>query len=167
MTLKKTILGLTLVTLCAGASLPAFADDHHGNGHGNGRGNSEQHRYEQRSEYNRYNHYYDDERYYERSNPRYIIIDDRDRYVIRDYMGHNPHGYGPPPGRGYKKVTYIIGRPLPRTVIWEPLPYELRTQLRPAPRGYQYVKVDRDVLLISQATKNVIDAVTLFSAVGR
>lgn len=37
---------------------------------------------------------------------------------------------------------------------------------QPVPRGYEYVRVDNDVLLIAEASKKVIDAVTLLSAVG-
>ncbi|MBI2234821.1 MAG: RcnB family protein, partial [Micavibrio aeruginosavorus] len=42
---------------------------------------------------------------------------------------------------------------------------DLLDLLGPPPRGHQYVQVDKDVLLIGEASKKVIDAVTLLSAV--
>lgn len=94
----------------------------------------------------------------------------QDRMVITRY-------YGPPVpryprhfriGRGPVRATnfYVIGQPLPRHIRCAPLPLGLRQYLRPAPRGYEYVQVDRDILLISQATRHVIDAVVLASAIG-
>jgi hypothetical protein len=68
-----------------------------------------------------------------------------------------------PPGIAKK---YNIGRPLPEGVAFSSLPPDLLKLLYPAPYGHQYVQVDKDILLINQATKDVIDAVTLLSAVG-
>jgi hypothetical protein len=102
-----------------------------------------------------------------------IVITTHDRviiknYLVEDYRSHCPPGLAKkhngclPPGQAKK---YIIGQPL-RTGIYIPVSGSLLGMLSPAPHGYQYVQVDKDVLLISEATKQVIDAVTLLSAVG-
>ena len=102
-----------------------------------------------------------------------VIIDNSNRVVIREYISDSysrkcPPGLAKkhngclPPGQAKKR--YEIGRPL--EVVWEPLPGYVLTRLDPPPYGYTYVKVDQDVLLIGEASKKVIDAVTLLSAVG-
>jgi Ni/Co efflux regulator RcnB len=101
-----------------------------------------------------------------------IAIYDEDRMYIREYIGEKYHRSCPPglakkhngclpPGQAKK---YVIGRPL--TVAYEGVPDILLGRLHPVPAGYRYVMVDKDVLLISEASKKVIDAVTLLSAVG-
>lgn len=60
----------------------------------------------------------------------------------------------------------MIGQRLPGDVVFVPVPDDLLLRLRPVPAGYQYVQVDKDILLIGEASKKVIDAVTLISAVG-
>ncbi len=67
-----------------------------------------------------------------------------------------------PPGHAKQ---YIVGQPLPAGVTYWPLPQDVLMTMPPAPYGAQYVWVDRDVLLISEATKKVLDAVVLLSAV--
>lgn len=103
---------------------------------------------------------------------------DDDREVIRDYMRRNyvvvckgnPYsragehcfkkGHGP-----RQQVRYIIGEPLPPTIVYREVPETLRVRLTPPPQGYRYVRVDDDVLLMSEAGKKIIDAVALLSAV--
>lgn len=103
-----------------------------------------------------------------------VLIGAEDRTIISDYMRqdyrrHCPPGLAKkrngcrPPGLSGK---YKPGHPLGSDVMSYPLPPELLGRIKPAPRGYQYVQVDKDVLLISEATKKVVDAVTLLSAVG-
>jgi hypothetical protein len=104
-----------------------------------------------------------------------VVIGSNDRVVISNYIV-NDYRLGCPPGLakknngclppGHAKARYIIGQPLPGTVVWQPVPQPLLMQLQPVPVGYQYVMVDRDVLLMSQASHHVIDAITLMSAVG-
>ncbi len=101
-----------------------------------------------------------------------IIIGGGDRVIIREYISeryHCPPGLAKkhngclPPGHA---KHYVIGRPLPDYVTWYPLPRDVLVRLEPVPVGYQYVRVDRDVLLVSEASKKVIDAITLLSAVN-
>lgn len=103
-----------------------------------------------------------------------IAFHDEDRVYIREYIGHEYREHCPPglakkhngcrpPGHA---KHYTIGRPLDAVVVYEEVPEPLLVRLQPVPAGYRYVMVDRDVLLISEASKKVIDAVTLLSAVG-
>ncbi len=106
--------------------------------------------------------------------PDIIVIDNRDRVVIRDYVAQDYHRHCPPglakkhngclpPGQAKK---YRVGHTLPPDVVYYPVPRDLLVELQPVPAGYEYVRVDKDVLLISEASHKVIDAITLLSAVG-
>lgn len=104
----------------------------------------------------------------------WIRIGDDDRLVIQKYLGDD-HRRACPPGLAKKHngclppglaKKYKVGEPLPRDLRWEPVSDDLARLLKTPPSGYQYVQVDKDILLIGEATKKVIDAVTLISAVG-
>jgi hypothetical protein len=99
-----------------------------------------------------------------------INISLSDQEIIRSYIksGYHPHC---PPGLAKKHngclppgiaKKYHMGERL--DAEYTPLPEGILVKLHPM-AGYQYVQVDRDVLLISEASKKVIDAVTLLSAV--
>lgn len=174
---RKIILGVvTALSLLSGA--PAFADN--GRGHrdyddGRGRGNSQ-------NTYIHRNYDHRDDRpiaYHDGRNPRrpeVIRIYDNNRIILNRYVedryrgsyskGWSKHHRGYPP---YYQTSrrYIVGYPLPREVVYDSVPYEVRSHLRPVPIGYQYVRVDNDVLLMNVATKQIIDAVTLLSAMGQ
>ncbi len=66
-----------------------------------------------------------------------------------------------PPGhaRGYRIGEPLIGG------YW-PVPGDVAVLLPRAPYGSRYVWVDRDILLISEATKKVLDAVVILSGVN-
>ena len=104
-----------------------------------------------------------------------LHISFEDRKVIESYLV-NSHRKKCPPGLAKKRngclppgqaKKYAIGKKLPEGIFYESLPLDLLEILRPAPKGYKYISVDKDVLLMSEATKKVVDAVTLLSAVGR
>jgi len=133
---------------------PALADR---GGHGHG--------------HEKHSHEHDDDRYEGR-----VVISGRDRVVVREYIVEDYNSHCPPGLRkkhngcrppGHAKKHYVIGRPLPEVVVWEPVPQPLLMRLEPVPVGYQYVRVDNDVLMISEASHKVIDAITLLSAVGK
>ncbi|MBU6234577.1 MAG: hypothetical protein KGQ41_01920 [Alphaproteobacteria bacterium] len=162
-TLKILVFTALLFTT---ASASAFADDK-GRGHG-----KDKHESKHYSREYRFNDDDDDGRYWRRSNNTVILInaDNRDvirQYIYDDYRGHCPPGLAKkhngcvPPGH----TRYVVGQILPPDVVYYPVPSSLLVRLDPVPVGYQYVRVDKDVLLISEATKKVIDAVTLLSAV--
>ena len=92
------------------------------------------------------------------------------KYLAGKYLKKCPPGLAKkrngcmPPGQAKKQ--YRVGRKL-GNVKYEMLPETLFQHLDPVPLGYKYVLVDKDVLLISEATHKVIDAITLLSAVGK
>lgn len=62
-----------------------------------------------------------------------------------------------PPGHVVRQ--WERGRPLPRNVVYAPLPRDLVVQLPPPPLHHEYVRVASDVLLIATGTAMVIDAI--------
>ena len=60
-----------------------------------------------------------------------------------------------PPGQAKK---YSIGQPLPRGVIFYPVPGPVLVQLGAAPAGHKYVRVASDILLIAIGSSMVVDA---------
>lgn len=92
----------------------------------------------------------------------------RHRESVRDYFeprvraGRCPPGLVKqhngclPPGQARK---WGMGQPLPRHLVRYPLPVELRRQLGRAPAGYEYVRVDNDILLLIIGSGMVVDAI--------
>lgn len=156
------ILAALAVSVSLIVSAPAFAKNDHGKGHGKGHSKHER----------EYDHNEDNDN---DVNVNVTVINERNRERIRyhaaqDYREHCPPGLAKkhngcmPPGQ-YKK-RYVVGRPLPSYVTYQPVPAYWMADLEPVPYGYRYVRVDNDVLLISEASHHVIDAITLLSAVG-
>ncbi len=156
----KKFLALLSIVMIAALAAPALADNAKGKGHSNRNKHVEK---QYRAEKND-----DDVRIA-------ISIGDSDRIIIRDYMRDRyvkncPPGLAKkrngclPPGQAKKR--YQVGGYLDHDIAFTPVSGYLLDHLRPVPNGYMYVNVDKDVLLISTATKKVIDAVTLLSAVG-
>jgi hypothetical protein len=97
-----------------------------------------------------------------------LVFDGRHRDAYRSYWteaygrGNCPPGLAKkhngclPPGQAKKR--YVVGHRLPATVIVQPLPPVLVPRLGPAPRGYEYVMVDGDVLKLAVGTRLVVDA---------
>ncbi len=155
---------ILISALFLGALLPAaaFADPYKGGGHGNG--------HDKKEYVYRFNDD-DNSRWGVRDDRRHevVVIHSQDRVVIRDYLRSScppglakKHNGCTPPGH----ARYRVGEYLPDNVAIYPVPENLRVRLEPQPAGYRYVRVDKDILLISEASKMVIDAVTLLSAVG-
>lgn len=65
-----------------------------------------------------------------------------------------------PPGLSEK---YVVGDVMPPDYL--PLPPVLLKRLAPPPQGTFYAIVDSDVVLVAEAGKKILDAVTLLSAV--
>jgi Ni/Co efflux regulator RcnB len=96
-------------------------------------------------------------------------FDDEDRRTVRVYYVEHYGGHKAcPPGLMKKKNAcvpphakrYDIGRPLPTTVVYYPVPQPVLVQLPPPPVGHKYVRVAADILLIAVGTSIVVDAVT-------
>ncbi len=70
-----------------------------------------------------------------------------------------------PPGQAKK---WMIGRPLPRDVIFYDLPPAILVQLGPAPSRHRFVRVASDILMIAVGTGMVVDAIEdIGSEMGR
>lgn len=95
-------------------------------------------------------------------------FDDRHRTATRDHYSEQFRGGRCPPGLAKKNngcmppgqaKKWSVGRPLPRDVIYHEVPSYLVTQYGRPPRGYRYVRVASDILLIAVGTGMVIDAI--------
>ena len=103
-----------------------------------------------------------------------VVIVDRDHDVVHTYYrnefaaGRCPPGLAKknngcmPPGQVNR--AWVVGQPMAPEIVYYPLPRELYTQLTPPPYGYEYVRVDNNVLLIN-ATSRLI-AQILFNVGG-
>jgi hypothetical protein len=102
----------------------------------------------------------------------YVDVDinfiDVDRHTIYDYYGVVAHSGKCPPGLAKKHngclppgqaKKWVIGRPLPREVIYYDLPPELVVRISPPPAGYRYVRVASDILMIAAGTGMVAAAI--------
>jgi Ni/Co efflux regulator RcnB len=90
------------------------------------------------------------------------------RVVVQNYYGkqfksgHCPPGLAKknngclPPGQAKK---YAIGQPLPRDVVFYPVPASVVVQLGAPPAGHKYVRVATDILLIAIGSSMVVDAI--------
>ena len=98
-----------------------------------------------------------------------VVFVDGDRTAVHTYWvdtygrGNCPPGLAKkgngclPPGQAAKR--YVVGRPLPRTIVVERVPTVLVPRLRAVPVGYEYVVVDGDVLLMNTASRVIADAI--------
>ena len=93
---------------------------------------------------------------------------DHHRVVIHDYYASQYRKGLCPPGlakKGYGCVPrkparqWVVGRPLPRTVIFHDLPPQVVVHLGPAPSRHRFVRVVQDILLIATGTGMVVDAI--------
>jgi hypothetical protein len=58
-----------------------------------------------------------------------------------------------PPAAG--KQAWKMDQPLPDSVPGEPLPAALIAKLSPSPAGYQYLRVDNDILIVGLGSRSV------------
>jgi Ni/Co efflux regulator RcnB len=95
-------------------------------------------------------------------------FEQRHRDVVREYYGAQFSRGRCPPGLAKKHngcmppglaKKWVIGRPLPRDVIYYSVPQPLVVQFGVPPRGYRYVRVASDILMIAIGTGMVIDAI--------
>lgn len=93
--------------------------------------------------------------------------DDQRRAAQDYYGGQKAKGFCPPglakknngcmpPGQAKK---WSRGQPLPRDVVFYPLPNPVIVKLGAPPAGYKYVRVANDILLIAVGTSMVVDAI--------
>ncbi|MDD2926546.1 DUF1236 domain-containing protein [Rhodoferax sp.] len=93
---------------------------------------------------------------------------DDQRQAVRLYYGTQASKGRCPPGLAKKKngclppgqaKKWVVGKPLPSTVVWYPVPNEVVVQIGLPPKGYKYVRVANDILLIAVGTSLVVDAI--------
>lgn len=95
-------------------------------------------------------------------------FNDHQRVVVRQYYepqwraGRCPPGLAKkhngcmPPGQAR---MWHVGQPLPRGVVYYPVPQPMVVQLGVPPSGYRYVRVAGDILLMAIGTSMVVDAI--------
>ena len=92
--------------------------------------------------------------------------DDQRRAAQDYYGGQKAKGFCPPglakknngcmpPGQARK---WSRGQPLPRDVVFYPVPNPVIVKIGQPPKGYKYVRVANDILLIAIGTSMVVDA---------
>ncbi|MDW5442669.1 hypothetical protein [Polaromonas sp. SM01] len=93
---------------------------------------------------------------------------DQQRVVIQEYYGQQyragrcPPGLAKmnngcmPPGQAKK---WAVGQPLPRDVVFYPVPQSVVIRLGVPPAGHKYVRVAGDILLIAVGTSMIVDAI--------
>ncbi|MDB5897929.1 MAG: hypothetical protein JWP22_744 [Ramlibacter sp.] len=149
--------GRLLALLFAGllAAAPALAKGgHDGDDHGNKHG---KHGHKEKHEK------------HEKHGPRHgAYFDQRNRDVVYRYYAVHPmkpcppglarkHNGCMPPGQAQK--VWLVGQPLPRTVVVAPVPRQIVVSLPPPPAGHRYVQVAGDVLLVAAGSMMVVDGI--------
>lgn len=153
---------------CVFAALlsPAFADNDkgkgkgHGNSHGQGHGQGHGHGHGQGRNVVQQGD--------GRGAPVQYVVVDRDRTVVRTYYRNEYVAGNCPPGLakknngclppGQAKKMWLVGQPLPPTIVYYPLPPILYRELTPPPIGYEYVRVDNDIVMLVVGTRLVVGA---------
>lgn len=153
----RTLTSVTL--LCAVLALPAFAQkggDHDNGNSGKGHGKPAAADTRGQGQQGAVSH-------------EGFVVVDRDRTTVSSYYrdefarGNCPPGLAKkdngclPPGQA--KKMWAVGQPLPPSVVYYPLPQPLYSRLTPPPPGYEYVRVDDDVLLMQSSNRSVINLI--------
>ena len=90
--------------------------------------------------------------------PVRVVVPDHDRAIVYQYYRSEFSAGRCPPGLA-KKPLWVIGQPLPPAIVYERVPPTVVQQLAPVPPGYEYVRVDNDVLLMDMTNRMVADVV--------
>lgn len=192
MNMKKLFAILAVTTCMLSPQISQAADrghssshDWHGNTSDNGRGNDNRTTYNGRDNRTTYNGNDDRAREASRNNynhapvrvyhsrpevNRVVIINNGQGYYANGLYGdgyynngYYNHSYST--GPFYRTSThYRRGFYAPRTVSWQPVPDYYLSRFPPAGYNERYVYADRDVLLISTATNEILNALVLLSA---
>ncbi len=97
-----------------------------------------------------------------------VYFGDSQRTVVRDYYGKPGRSGKCPPGLAKKHNGCVPpgharrwskGHPLPRDVVYYPVPQSVVVQLGVPPSGHRYVRVAGDILMIAVGTGMVVDAI--------
>ncbi len=158
---------LVLVSaLCAGLASPAWADNdkNKGKGNDNDRGQSQGNRGDKGND-NRGN-----DRATVSQTPTRVVVTDRDRTTVYTYYRTEFTSGNCPPGLakknngclqpGQAKKLWSVGQPLPPTMVYHQLPQPLMMQLAPPPPGYDYVRIDDDIVLMNRDPRLVSEIIS-------
>jgi hypothetical protein len=97
-----------------------------------------------------------------------MFVTERDRVAVYSYYRTEFAGGRCPPGLARRDNgclppgqarLWMLGAPLPPAVVFYPLPAPLLAQLTPAPEGYQYVRIDNDIVLMTLGTRVIVESV--------
>jgi Ni/Co efflux regulator RcnB len=145
----------------------------HGGGHQEQHFKAEKRNPKKSKKQQKYERHDFEERHSQHPVPQHHVssFDDDRRAIIRSYL-HQRYSRHCPPGLAMKHngclppghfKRYQIGGFLPAEHYM--LPNHLVVRLGPPPTGAYYAMVDEDVVLVAEASKKIIDAITLLSAV--
>ncbi|NQV99338.1 MAG: RcnB family protein [Rhodospirillales bacterium] len=147
--IKRTCQIMAFVFLGVLATSPVYADGRNDNNQSNrGNDNQSDRGHDNKKKKQKNERKWEQSRDHERFN-------DRHRQYARDYYNDRKRS-----GRYREERTrhYVVGRPLPRDVIFYEVPRSVAREFGTPPRGYRYVRVSNDILLISAITGLVLDA---------
>ena len=177
-TKAKAMLALVFASMLVAG--PAFADkpawaggdkgergEEHGEKHGKDKHDKKdkQEKKEKHGKKDKHGEYANDERSLVRNNGYFA---EPQRVVVREYYVDQYRGGRCPPGLLKKRngclppgqaKKWVVGRPLPREVVYYAVPEPLIVQIGLPPPGYRYVRVASDILLLTVGTGMVIDAI--------
>jgi Ni/Co efflux regulator RcnB len=163
----RTLTLASLTVLCAVMAFPAFAQKDKDHGPGNaGKGHGAPAATDNRGPSPQDNRGQGQQGAV--SHDSFVVVD-RDRTAVSSYYrdefarGNCPPGLAKkgngclPPGQARK--MWAVGQPLPPAVVYYPLPQPLYSRLTPPPYGYEYVRVDDDVLLMQTSNRSIINLI--------
>jgi Ni/Co efflux regulator RcnB len=93
---------------------------------------------------------------------------DDQRHAAQDYYGKQKAKGRCPPGLAKKNngclppgqaKKWTKGQPLPKDVVFYPVPNRVIVKIGLPPKGYKYVRVANDILMIAIGTNMVVDAI--------
>ncbi len=163
---KQALLAVALSLLIAPAAVLAEKGGKNGKGHEKERVERYDNHYGDRNDGRRDDKGRDSRRDRDDVRVEFRFGDDH-RRVVNDYYGPQIRGGKCPPGLAKKgngcmppgqARKWMMGRPLPRDVMFYELPHDLIVRMPPPPPGHRYVRVAGDVLLIAVGTSMVVDA---------
>jgi hypothetical protein len=96
-------------------------------------------------------------------------VSQRDRLTVYAYYraefvaGHCPGGLVRKSNGcrllGDARRAWSLGAPVPPLTVFLPLPSMLQSRLQPLPRGYRFVRIDTDVLVLDADTRRITEVV--------
>jgi Ni/Co efflux regulator RcnB len=173
--MQRTRRVLALLLSAAFTVGPAFAKGGHGHDDDHDHGHDKHEKHDKHGKH-KHKHKHEDKhhhRHYEEHGghrgPKHgAYFDDRNRDVVYRYYAAHPvqscppglakkHNGCMPPGQA--KKIWLVGQPLPRTVVVAPVPQQIVVSLPPPPSGHKYVQVAGDVLLVAAGSMMVVDGI--------